>query len=267
MADISSNLAKMNDLEIAFDASLSEQLMNKIGANINGLIDISGNVNFFTAGDTLDIPEGITEVFTLGCGGGGGGAGGFNGAGGATLFSSQGGSSALLYLNVFSVTELETLTIAIGSGGAGGAAATVGSAGTNTTVTGLAGTLTYFGAPGGLPGNNTAGEPGGDLQRYFLRSRTRANFLQGEFYIADGAATATERVDSANFTSAGGSLSTARNGGAGASSDFGPGGGSQTTLNTAGNAPAATSYGAGGGAGDGTGVGAAGADGALYIFW
>ena len=78
MADIPSNIQKMNDDEISFEASLSEQLLNKIGANINALIDLSGNFQIFTANGTWDVPDGITFAQVIACGGGGGGAGGWS---------------------------------------------------------------------------------------------------------------------------------------------------------------------------------------------
>lgn len=43
MADIASALAKMNDIEVAGDAPITEALLTKIGANINGLIDDSSS--------------------------------------------------------------------------------------------------------------------------------------------------------------------------------------------------------------------------------
>lgn len=39
MADIVSNIQKLNDIEVSQDEPLTEALITKIGANINGLID------------------------------------------------------------------------------------------------------------------------------------------------------------------------------------------------------------------------------------
>ncbi len=77
MADIVSDLSKMNDIEIAANAPLTEALHNKIGANINALIDgrLFTNSTTFTVTGTFNVPEGATIGMLFSCGGGGGGGG------------------------------------------------------------------------------------------------------------------------------------------------------------------------------------------------
>lgn len=45
MANISSTLVKMTDVEIASDAPITEALFTKVGANINGLIDAGASAD------------------------------------------------------------------------------------------------------------------------------------------------------------------------------------------------------------------------------
>lgn len=93
MADIAGNIDKMNDIEIASDAPLTQTLMDKIGANINALIDINtDNTETFTSNVVYVVPEGIggADVWVGGVSGGGGGGGTSTdgGVGGTSSFGS-----------------------------------------------------------------------------------------------------------------------------------------------------------------------------------
>lgn len=58
MANIESNIQKLNDIEISADAPHSEALMNKFGANINGLIDGLDGLN-------TDLNNGLNAIITV----------------------------------------------------------------------------------------------------------------------------------------------------------------------------------------------------------
>jgi hypothetical protein len=142
VADIASNLDKINDIEVAQEAPVTESLFNKIGADINGLIDIFDPV-VFTSGGTYTVPGQVTEVWVFGCGGGGGGHGGGNEIGGG------GASAGGCYARLITVTPGAPITVTIGAGGAGGGSGASGAPGGNT----LFGTTVWRGGlQGGVPG-------------------------------------------------------------------------------------------------------------------
>jgi hypothetical protein len=117
MADIPSNIAKMNDAEIASDAPLTEALFNKIGANINALIDLAGlNSQEFLSNGTFLVPENIFSVFVLGYGGGSSGYKATSGSGVVPDYY-QGGSAPASLVAV-PVTPGTSISVVIGSGGA-----------------------------------------------------------------------------------------------------------------------------------------------------
>ena len=72
MADIPGSINKLNDIEIGTDAPLTEALLTKIGANINALIDLFGNVLFIGTSQSWTVPENVTRALIIGWGGGGG---------------------------------------------------------------------------------------------------------------------------------------------------------------------------------------------------
>lgn len=132
MADIPGNIDKLNDIEIAGDAPHSEALMNKIGANINALIDAK-DVQVFPASGNYQVPENITTVLLFGAGGGGGGAGGVSpGAGAFGGGGGGGGGAQPKTIIVTGLTPLSNITVTRGAGGAGGAAGFDGSNGGQT---------------------------------------------------------------------------------------------------------------------------------------
>ena len=90
MADIASAKVKINDTEVGADKPVSEALFNKIGADINYLIDELPD-NFtqeFTSSGTFTVPSDVAVVTVTACGGGGGGYNGgitYAGGGGSSL--------------------------------------------------------------------------------------------------------------------------------------------------------------------------------------
>jgi len=129
MADIVSDIDKVTTDDVAADAPLSEAFFEKLGANINGLIDRGLKFDQFTANGTWTCPEGVTEVLLIGCGGGGGGGG----CAGGTRPGGQGGGGAPFGVRRASVTPTTVYTVTIGAGGAGGVGAANGQDGFPTT--------------------------------------------------------------------------------------------------------------------------------------
>lgn len=124
MADIPGSESKMNDVEVAQGAALSEALHTKIGANINFLIDNklgkdSVTSQTFTGNGTFTVPADVDTVFLYGRGGGGGGAGSS-----ATVNGGGGAGSVSQFIGPVSVTPSSGVSVTIGAGGAGGAAGT-----------------------------------------------------------------------------------------------------------------------------------------------
>ncbi len=129
MADIVSDIDKVTTDDVAADAPLSEAFFEKLGANINGLIDRGLKFDQFTANGTWTCPEGVTEVLLIGCGGGGGGGG----CAGLLRPGGQGGGGAPFGVRRASVTPTTVYTVTIGAGGAGGVGAANGQDGFPTT--------------------------------------------------------------------------------------------------------------------------------------
>lgn len=115
--DIPSNLNKMNDIEISSDAPITESLMNKIGANLNGLIDLAGlNFQEFLSNGTFLVPENVFTVFVFGYGGGSSGFKATSGSGVVPDYY-QGGSAPASLVAV-PVTPGASISVVIGAGGA-----------------------------------------------------------------------------------------------------------------------------------------------------
>src|SRR6056300_752153 len=131
---------------------------------------------------TFTVPDGANAIhIQASVGGGGGAAGGvsYDKAGGESS-GAGGGSGAYVSDKIFSVTEGETITYSIGSGGAPGNQTAnfgqpkIGSAGTNTTLSGsTAGSIFTLGAGGGASGT------GGGVQGP-LRTNTSGNFRDSD---------------------------------------------------------------------------------------
>ncbi len=139
-----------------------------------------GSVQTLNSGSgTFTVPDGANAIhIQASVGGGGGAAGGvsYDKAGGESS-GAGGGSGAYISDKVFTVTEGETISYSIGGGGSPGnqtgnyGQPKIGSAGTNTTLSGsTAGSIFTLSAGGGASGtgggvqgplrNNTAGTAG-----------------------------------------------------------------------------------------------------------
>jgi hypothetical protein len=151
MADIVSDIDKVTTDDVAADAPLSEAFFEKLGANINGLIDRGLKFDQFTANGTWTCPEGVTEVLLIGCGGGGGGGG----CGGGGLGGGQGGGGAPLGVRRATVVPTTVYTVTIGAGGAGGVGAANGQDGFPTTFVNFPSLSVQFN--GGYGGANYSG--------------------------------------------------------------------------------------------------------------
>ena len=137
MADLASALLKMTDVDVAADAPLSQSFFEKMGANINGLIDRNLVIADFTSSGTWACPANVTTVLLIGWGGGGGGS--FN------LSGNPGGDGAPLGVRVSGVTPLTNYSVTIGSGGGG---ATIGGSGGGGGGTTSIGSINFFGGRG-----------------------------------------------------------------------------------------------------------------------
>jgi len=159
MADLPSGPpAKVNDVEVAQDAPVTEALLNKMGVDLNYLIDnidlyqtVKLKTQLFTANGNFTVPDNTDKVLIIGCGGGGGGGGG---PGTNTSSGSDGGDGAPIGVYFATVTPAAVISVTIGGGGGGGAASgsatgTVGSDGGDTSFGGL---VTFKGAKGGGAG-------------------------------------------------------------------------------------------------------------------
>lgn len=281
MADIVSALDKMNDVEVTQDAPHSEALMNKIGANINALIDMN-TVTIFTSSGSYEIPTNATGLVLAACGGGGGGAGGLsNHPGAIDIWGPQGGAGCPLKVMYTPVVGGETATITIGSGGAGSAAvsSTPGNSGSNggDTIfsTSTYGAVTFYGGKGGRRlETDTEITTTEASYPFYVRQPLADNQTMGGFLYMYGASASVTFAakDSMGYLGGGdGARSGAQlGGGGGGAGSFGPGGdGAAGNTGTAGSAAGATHYGSGGGAGafrsSTAGAGGAGAAGILIV--
>lgn len=115
MADLPDSTSRINDVEVAQDAPVTESLHARMGGAINYLLNRDDRtfplkMDFYSGNDTWTCPAGVTKVLLIGIGGGGGGGGGAPTAIG--VGQSAGGGNA---------TTFDAQTIANGgSGGQGG---------------------------------------------------------------------------------------------------------------------------------------------------
>lgn len=246
MGILPADLNLMLEEEVAVDSPVSEQLLSKIGANINYLAGVIGNrEEFLTAGSTpWTIPENVTRVRLFGCGGGGGGASGrTEGRGGG------GGNGCIPYFIDIDVTPLASATIVVGAGGAGGPTSTPstnGTAGGNTTFTVSGRTITFSGGQGGTHTNNASPNA---LANTLVKPALSDWFTQG-----GGIGTISFSVQEAGESSryaAGGAIGSGQSGGNGGGAGYGAGGKGGDFLVD--NAQAGQGFGAGGGGGSGVG--------------
>jgi len=158
------------------------QEADEIYAKVSGTWELvfaafeAGSIQTLSSGSgTFTVPQGANAIHIQAAVGGGGGAVGgadYDKAGGESA-GAGGGSGAYVSDKIFSVTQGETLTYAVGSGGANGGIGynTTASGGASTTLSGsTAGAIFTLGAGGGSSGtgggvqgplrSNTAGTAG-----------------------------------------------------------------------------------------------------------
>ena len=143
---------------------------DEIYANVSGVWKLvfaafqSTSIQTFSSGSgTFTVPQGANAIHIQAAVGGGGGAAGgvsYDRAGGESS-GAGGGSGAFVSDKVFTVTQGETISYAIGSGGAAGNQTAnfgqpkIASAGTNSTLSGSsAGSIYTLSAGGGASGTN-----------------------------------------------------------------------------------------------------------------
>jgi len=152
MADLPSNIQKINDIEVSADAPISESLLAKMGANINALIDYMNSAKFvvFKSNGLFLVPNNVQAVLLVGCGGGSGGhfGGNFGGTG-------TGGLGAPLGVTIVPVVPGATYPITIGAGGSGGTRDSQPGLGGNTTFGSL---VTFYGAAPDREGSLTSSQ-------------------------------------------------------------------------------------------------------------
>jgi len=269
VADIIGSINKMNDIEIGVDAPVTEALMTKIGANINALIDLSGNFQVFTGNGTFTVPENITRLYVWGCGGGGGGGVNGNSKSSPPFTTDQCGGGGMgsvpIMCPLYGVTPLSNIAVTIGAGGAGSTVSGAdGSSGGNTVFGSF---LTFWGAPGGR-GSHFLESNANPFPRFGngqLATNLFSSAGKGETSIGSiiplGPLSAAAPGGSTPYAPGGGVTTFGGGGGAG----FGAGGAGSGTFIGIGVSAAANS-GAGGGGGGTSGSGNGGS-GILVVFW
>jgi len=288
MADLTGAAVKINDVEVAQDAPVTEALLNKMGVDINSLIDSAtaisalvasygstiklGSAALTSASGTWTAPANLKGgiVFAFGVGGGGGGGGG--GGNGATGCGGNGGCGAALGMDIFNVTPNVGYAYIVGQPGAGGAPGTGanGSAGGNGTPTRFDGTIISDGASGGAGGDNATTI--GQLNAHQTDTRTSQFGAAGGGTLGGRGGKSVDGIRGQPGYKASGGVGgpvSSRSGGGGGGGSYGAGG----TGGTGGvdDATAASNYGAGGGGGCGSnptgGNGRAGSQGFLVLLW
>lgn len=286
MADLPNEFQKINDIEVASDAPLTEALHRKYGSNINALIDADLSDTFIiTSGSgNFIVPAGVSAMQVQVAGAGGGGGGGYGNPGFVSGGAGGGGSLPISFL--LQVTEGQAIPYAIGSGGAGGAGV---NSGTSAGDGGDGGSTffnnrEFFGAPGGLGGriSSFGAPPLAGIGTDPVFDRYRVTTAGGDAsYPASAAGTGTVRPaqpgENTQYAAGGAAGSTSgindAGGGGGGGAGVGAGGAGANGTNTAGagfnGSAGGQSAGGGGGGGNGNvgpgGNGGAGGNGYILI--
>lgn len=251
----------VNDLQ--FKTLQSSDATLSLTANASD-IDIKGpknNSQTITANGNFTVPDGVTTVKFLGCGGGGGGGG----AGGTPLSGGSGGGgggggAGILQELIVNVTPGQIIAAVIGSGGAGGAGGTsttdgsAGSAGSSTTLIGTGVNLVFVGGAGGGGGGFTASNGNAGNASAFLPSIGGVGGTAGGGQSGGGGGGASIGNGAAAGIGGGlGSSATGISAGGG-----GSGGGSVGSAGSGGRSYYFSSVAAGGASGNGGGGGGGG---------
>jgi hypothetical protein len=197
MAILPSDIQKILAEETDVESPVSEQLFQKFGKTLNGLIDQFNGFQLITASGPYVVPDNISRMAMLMCGGGGGGGAGGNGNTGN--FQGRGGSGGRGATPILYITETvpaDSWTVTIGAGGSGGVKSGAsggsgggGNAGGNTTVVASNFSYRVFGGEGGLGG---AGGASGDADTGVPSPTVRnGGFLNSSDSGVGGSATGT----------------------------------------------------------------------------
>jgi hypothetical protein len=157
--DVSSIESKIKVEETGFDSSVSESLMQRIGGNINRLIDEKKRtiIHAMTTAGTRSwvCPQEVYEINVTCVGGGGGGP-----VNGASLISTGAGGGGMIS-GIAKVVPGTTYTFTTGAGGAPGSGSgeQPGSPGQSSTMAGFCSAL--GGAQGTNHNNDTGNRNGG----------------------------------------------------------------------------------------------------------
>lgn len=135
-------LAEETDVE----SPVSEQLVQKLGSNINALIAPTYTINQITASGSYTKPSNLRYAVVI-CVGGGGGSGGVSAAGdNSGSGGGAGGGAAIKFLKAADIGVSETVTIGAG-GTAGTSAPTAGGSGGTTSFGSLCAATGGGGSP------------------------------------------------------------------------------------------------------------------------
>jgi hypothetical protein len=247
----------MNDIEVALDASVSEQLLNKIGANINYLLGIQPSTTILTgSGSFVKNPDKkYIEIWAIAAGGGSGGIA-VSSLAVTGNFAAGGGGGGTTYGIFDSSLITASVVYSVGAGGTAGPAASTGSGGTGGSTT-FGAYITCLGGTGGtnnglvVPTSNAGvgGTSSNTLSLFNYKGGPglfgffRSDFNGDRFAVGGtGGGTLLGNITSSNFVSSGGDLTIAgvvgNSYGCGASSPAGvrDSGGSATVAGSVGGA-------------------------------
>ena len=256
MADIASARQKVNDIEVSNDAPVTEDLLVKIGANINDYLDKGFRSQEFTSNGSWTCPTNVTKALLIGSGGGGGGTGSNYCAGGC---------GAPLGVKLVTVVPATVYGVTIGAGGSGGVAGggDHGLSGSATTFGGLA---TFLGGRGGIAADLNATTTN-NVMWFLLPSSTRNDPVGALGGTTSGGPSAEFLHGQGQAENNGGT--TGLNGAGGGAGPFGAGA-SQPGSSGSGGTAAGANTGAGGsssGTAAGAAAGGAGGSGKLVVIW
>jgi hypothetical protein len=244
-------------------SSLSVNGSTVIGTEILDMTSLS--TTFTTVGsNTFTVPAGVTKISAVLIAGGGAGGGGS--AGGSGSGGQGGGGGGLRYINDFTVTPGQTLTVIVGAGGLGGTGN--GGNGGDSSITGIAtafggtgGASNYTGlvGAGGAGSGGSGGATGGSGGTATLTTGAGGGGAAG--YSDNGGTGGNGSVTNGGVAGSGGSA-----GGGGAPTASGSGGGGIGVLGqgTSGSLSNGAGSGGSGGSNGSTGNTTNGAAGGLY---
>lgn len=255
MSEVPDSTLKILTSEVGNDSPATSATMYKIGGAINYLLDLAVEFVEYTSGvNTFVVPDGVRQIFFMGCGGGGGGGGS-----GAVGNGAGGGGGAPICSGFIRVNPGDSLVVTVGAGGAGGGVLTHGAAGGTSSIVGPSVNVQMFGGGGGLAASSPVPSGGYSACAPFIGT-SGGNGQYGTTSASPGG--------SSMFGSGGASGGGSGGDGGGGGAAFGPGGAGGGDSTNA-QSPPLTAYGAGGGGGDNIGFpnGASGRGGVVRIWY